>query len=433
MIGSGPSVHTLTNLLAQTKKTALIVEGDKFGGICPNYGCAPKAFFEGATRAVLFSEQLKNRGIKASAQINWSELMETKLNFFKNWPRQSRANFEKHFDTKKGFAKFINNKTIQVGNEKFTADKIIIDAGNKPNKLPIPGKELTHNSYEAFALKKLPEHVALIGAGYVSMELATMFAAAGAKVDVIEFADRALRQFDSEQVAKLVKAMTKRGINFHFNAGAKSVTKTGDHYVVETTDGQKINSDYVIDSSGRRSNLDHLNLAATDIKSDKNGILVDDHLRTAAKDVYALGDVVSRKEAKLTPVGQFEAKYLFDLFETQIDQPIHYPVIGTGAFTFPQIAQAGIVPDKASADYRIKTISFQDSFHGGINDLENELKLVFNQDNQLVGVSEISDNAIDDINYYIPVIGLKLKEKDLRQHFISIFPTMGGKVINAIG
>lgn len=432
MIGSGPSARTFTNLLAKTNKTALIVEGDKFGGICPNYGCTPKAFLEGATRAVLFSEQLKKRGLKNSAKIDWPELMRTKKEYFAKWPSQTRANLDQHFDTKEGYARFVNNKTIQVGDDQFTADKIIIEAGNRPNRLSIPGEELTHNSYEAFALESLPAHIALIGAGYVSMELATLFAAAGARVDVIEFSSRALRQFDKEQVAKLVELMSKRGIHFHFNAGAKSVSQVDNHYLVETTDGQKIKSDYVIDASGRRPNVEHLNLAATDIKNDRNGILVDDHLQTAAPGVYAIGDVVSRKQPKLTPVGQFEAKYLFALLEKQVDKPIHYPVVGTGVFTFPQIAQAGLTPEKAPANYQVSVINFQDSFHGGKNDLNNQLKLVFDDHEQLVGASEISDNAIDDLNYYIPVIGMKLKEKDLRQNFISIFPTMGGKVVNVI-
>lgn len=224
MIGSGPAVRTFTNLLAKTKKTALIIEGKKFGGICPNYGCAPKAFFEGTTRAVLQSARLKGRGIKNGATIDWSDLMRAKLAFFKDWPQQTRANLDKHFDTIAGYAKFISDKTISVNGKQFSGDKIIIDAGNKPNRLPITGEEFAHNSYDAFELPALPARITLIGAGYVSIELATMFAAAGAQVDIVEFSDRALRQFDQEQVTKLVEQMQQRGVRFHFNAGAQSIS-----------------------------------------------------------------------------------------------------------------------------------------------------------------------------------------------------------------
>lgn len=210
-----------------------------------------------------------------------------------------------------------------------------------------------------------------------------------------------------------------------------AIEKDGEQYLVKTTDGQTITSDYVIDSSGRRPNLSRLGLDATDIQTDKNGIIVNDHLETSVKEIYALGDIVSRKEPKLAPVGTYEAHYLFNLLENKVEQLIHYPVIGTGVFTFPQIAQVGITQN-IPKNYETKTLNFQDGIRGGQNDLENQLKLVFDENDQLVGATEISDNAIDDINYYVPIVGMKLKKKDIQNKFISIFPTMGGKVVNVI-
>lgn len=91
LIGSGPAAYKLSNLLAKTSRKVLVVDGDEFGGTCPNYGCEPKIFLEGATRVVLQSQQLQGRGIKQAASIDWRELMATKLNRFNSWPEETKA------------------------------------------------------------------------------------------------------------------------------------------------------------------------------------------------------------------------------------------------------------------------------------------------------------------------------------------------------
>ncbi|MCI1290582.1 MAG: hypothetical protein LKG31_03250 [Lactobacillus sp.] len=158
---------------------------------------------------------------------------------------------------------------------------------------------------------------------------------------------------------------------------------------------------------------------------------MNDHLQASVADVYAIGDAISKKQPALTPVVQFEARYLFNSLEQGWQQPIVYPLVATGVFSFPQVAQAGIIPEDSTA-YQIERHNFQDGLRGGQNDLDNCLKLVFDKENHLVGAAEISDHAIDDLNYYLPLMALKLHKADLQDKAIGIFPTMGANSINLL-
>lgn len=434
VIGSGPAAFGLTNELKESnsKQTVLVVDNDLFGGTCPNYGCEPKIFLEGAVRDVLIGQKLENRGIVAAPKIDWKTLMETKKKTFKPYPDNSKAGFENEFiDTKTGTAKIIDCHTVQIGDSKYDADKIIIATGMKPNKLNIPGNEYAHSSNDVLDLVELPKKMVFIGSGYVSMELATVVSAAGADVEMVEFSDKALGPFYQEHVKVVVDQMKQRGIKFNFGQAADQITETSDgKYIVHTAQGNSYDADYVVDATGRIPNVSSLNLDSLGIEHDRQGIVVDDHLQTSVEGIYAAGDVVKKSPLvapKLTPVAQFEGAYIVSGNEA----PISYPVTGTGSFTFPQIAQAGVsVTDaQASDDLRIEHFSLESDFaYAGTNDEDSELVGVFDKDSKLVGVSEVSQTATDDINLFVNVIGLGLDSKTWKEKVIYIFPTLASKI-----
>lgn len=315
-----------------------------------------------------------------------------------------------------------------MNGRQYQADKIIIATGQRPHRLAIPGAELTHNSTAALSLTTLPRRVVFIGAGYVSLELATLLGAAGAQVTIVNHSARALKAFPEAKAAEVVDQMKKRGIRFYFNDRVIKVVEKNDELVVQT-DHNKITADYVVDASGRQPNIDRLDLAAAGIQTDRGGIIVDEHLQTSVDHVYALGDVVSRSQPKLTPVAEFEGQYLFDYLENRRQGAIHYPAIATGAFTFPEIAMVGVNPDKAAGDpeYQVVDHDLQySSLYAGQND-QAKLTLVF-KDKQLVGVSEVGDTAVDDVNNFAPLIGLKVSGQEYRQAVINIYPALADKV-----
>ena len=429
LIGSGPAAYKMANLLAKTDRKVLVIEGFEYGGTCPNYGCEPKIFLEGAARTVLQSQQLLGRGISQPAKLDWEALMQTKLKRFDPWPGETRDIIKKSHDVEDGYASFVDNHTITVNGHQYQADYIIIATGQTPNILDIPGKEYLHTSYDLLSLKELPQRITIIGAGFVGLELATLVAAAGAEVTIVVHSDRVLREFTKAEDEALVNAMKQRGIKFSFNTDTQKVSQGKDGLLV-TTDHGEIQTDYVLDATGRHSNIEKLALENTDIEYDRHGINVDGHLMTTVDGVYAVGDVVNRKQPKLTPVAEFEGQYLFDYLTGKTDQDIVYPTIGQAAFTFPEVARAGVNPDDVAGDsqYQVKTVSLKyGSLYAGQNDQISTLTLVF-KDKQLVGASEIGDYAADDINNFLPIIGLKINGDEYRQKVMAIYPTLGDKV-----
>lgn len=431
LIGSGPAAYALSNLLAKTNHQVLVVEGFEYGGTCPNYGCEPKIFLEGAVRTVLQSQQLRGRGISQAATLDWQALMQTKLDRFDPWPEETREIIQQTHDVENGYAHFVDNHTIEVNGHRYQANHLIIATGQAPNILDIVGQEFLHTSYDVLALKQLPPRMTVIGAGFIGLELATLVAAAGVKVTVIVNSDRVLRGFPQDETEKLVAAMQKRGIDFKFKTVVQKITQSAPAAALTvTTDQGELLTDYVLDATGRHPNIEKLGLDQTDIKYDYHGIQVDGHMMTTVEGVYAIGDVVSKKQPKLTPVAEFEGHYLFNYLLGKTAEKIVYPTIGQAAFTFPELARVGINPADVANDpqYQIKTISLKGgSLYAGQNDQVSSLTLVF-KDQQLVGASEIGDYAADDINNFIPVIGLQIDGKEYRQKVMEIYPTLGAKV-----
>lgn len=437
VIGSGPAAYMFINGMKDSNKRITVIDGGDFGGICPNAGCEPKIFLEGTVKTVLASRQLLGKGIDTPATINWSDLMKRKKQIFGAYPAGSIKSFQANGATIiQGMASFVDGHTLQVDDQRITADKIVIATGQKPNKLPINGSELTVSSNEVFNLDTLPDHVTLIGGGFVSMELAVILNAAGTKVDIVEFADRPLMPFYKDHVQYVVEEMEQQGVNFHFNQAVSQVSQTGDKYQVTTQQGLTIETGLVVDASGRVPNLDSLNLDEVGIKHDRGGILVDNQMQTNLAGVYAAGDVVSKNPMiapKLTSTAQFEGEYLSQQFQNDTVGDIKYPVTATAAFTFPQIAQVGVNVEDARKNPAYKVVDHQhmaedDFFYAGTNDYNAQLSLVFDQDNKLIGASEVSQSAADDIDNFVQLIGLGLTRKDWADKYLPVFPALGYKL-----
>lgn len=351
ILGTGPAAYQLIKLLATQHKSILVVESGLFGGTCPNVGCEPKIYLDGAVQAILSSRQFEKEGIISQiGKLNWSQLMKEKKERFASWPNETRKNISKISDVISGSAHFVDRQTIEVNRQYFQGNRIIIATGRRPHELSIPGAKFLHDSSDVLSLGTLPEHTTFIGGGYVAMELATFLAAAGSQVTILVRGDRVLRHFYQKYSRELVVRMKQRGIQFEFETEPTRITRLSDKYVVELNQDGPIVTDYVVNASGRMPNIEKLDLSAAQIDYSTRGIDVDRHLQTNVKNIYAIGDVTSQDVPNLTPVAEFQAQYLFNSLEKGLTQPINYPAIGTGVFAFPQLAQAGINPDSVLED-----------------------------------------------------------------------------------
>ena len=432
ILGTGPAAYQLIKLLATQHKSILVVESGLFGGTCPNVGCEPKIYLDGAVQAILSSRQFEKEGIISQiGKLNWSQLMKEKKERFASWPNETRKNISKISDVISGSAHFVDRQTIEVNRQYFQGNRIIIATGRRPHELSIPGAKFLHDSSDVLSLSTLPEHTTFIGGGYVAMELATFLAAAGSQVTILVRGDRVLRHFYQKYSRELVVRMKQRGIQFEFETEPTRITRLSDKYVVELNQDGPIVTDYVVNASGRMPNIEKLDLSAAQIDYSTRGIDVDRHLQTNVKNIYAIGDVTSQDVPNLTPVAEFQAQYLFNSLEKGLTQPINYPAIGTGVFAFPQLAQAGINPDSVLEDgdnFEIREYELsQSSLYAGQKE-KGLLTVVYDKANYIVGISEISMSAVNDINYFVPIIGLRINKNEWHRNVLPIYPALADKI-----
>ncbi|GEO68189.1 dihydrolipoyl dehydrogenase family protein [Levilactobacillus acidifarinae] len=437
IIGSGPAAFMFSQGMQGSQRKIAMIDQGNFGGVCPNVGCEPKIFLEGAVATVLTSRRLQGKGLATPATLDWPTLMARKKVLFGAYPDKAIKNYQASgITTIQGTAKFIDQHTVAVDGRRLQAEHIVIATGQVPNKLPITGSDLTISSNEVFNLDQLPQRVTFIGGGFVSMELAVILNAAGAQVDVIEYAERPLTAFNAPDVQIVVKEMTQQGIRFHFNQQVDQVQRTGAQYQVTTKQGLTVTTDLVVDASGRVPNVAQLNLEQVGVQVDRGGILVDQHLQTTVAGIYAAGDVVSKAPQvapKLTSTAQFEGEYLSQYLQKTTTAAIQYPVIATAAFTYPQVAQAGMSIATARQDPAYQVVEYphlagDDFFYAGTADENAQLTLVFDQTQQLVGISEVSQSAADDVDNFVHLIGLKLRRADFDQRYLPIFPASAYKL-----
>lgn len=417
-IGSGhANWHAALALRKAGKKVALI-EKDLLAGTCTNYGCNAKILLDGAADVLHQAAAYQGKGITGELKIDWPALMAYKQQTISPIHLLLEQQFKAAgIEIINGTAEFVDQHTVTAAGKNISAQDIIIGTGQRPSILPIPGKELMHDSRDFLDLPELPKHLTFIGAGIVSLEFAMLVRAAGAQVTVIEFADTALRGVEEKYVEQILQRMRDLGIELHFNEAVQSVVKQDSRLVVTTANGLKVTTDYVVAGTGRIPNVEELALDKVGVKFDKNGILVDDHLQTNVEHIYASGDVIAKKIPKLTPTATFESNYLAALLAGQTTAPIQYPVVASVVFTLPRIAQVGVTSAQAAAaDYQVVTIPYGARLRFQTkNEPAAEATLIFDQEHYLVGASVYGDEAPELINFLTMIISQKLTLNKLNQ------------------
>ncbi|MCR5416734.1 MAG: NAD(P)/FAD-dependent oxidoreductase [Pseudobutyrivibrio sp.] len=425
-IGTGHAAWHGALILAGAGKKIAFAERDLTGGTCTNYGCDAKALLDGPAELVSALERYKDLGVTSDIKMDWKKFME-----YKHQSIDPLAGAMTGMLTGAGFkiingdAKFVDAHTVQIGDQCVTAENIVIATGQYDFKLPIPGNEYMHTSREILDLPELPEHITFIGAGIISMEFASLLTQFGVKATVIEFADRALMQYSEEYSARIVSKLEAAGVDFHFNESLSSVEKNGDKYYAKTESGLCVETDYILAATGRRANVDGLDLEKAGVEYSPRGIKVDDHMRTSTSNIYASGDVVDKTIPRLTPTATFESNYIA-LAILGAPQPIQYPAVPNVVFTLPRIAAAGVSVNEAKKNpdkYTISKITYGQmlSFEYR-NETDAEATVIFDQDKYLVGVELYGDLAAEMINVATMIINGRMT-MEMMMGTIWAFPT----------
>lgn len=355
-IGGGSGGIASINRAAMYGQKCALIEAKALGGTCVNVGCVPKKVMWHAAQ-IREAIHLYGPDYGFDTTINkfdWGKLIESRSAYIDRIHTSYDNVLGKNkVDVIKGFARFVDAKTIEVNGETLTADHILIATGGRPIHPQIPGAEYGIDSDGFFELPALPKRVAIVGAGYIAVELAGVINGLGAQAHLFVRKHAPLRSFDPLIVETLVEVMAAEGPTLHTEATPKSVVKNDDGSLTLTLeDGRSETVDCLIWAIGREPSTDNINLSATGVKtSDSGHIVVDKFQNTSVPGIYAVGDNITGA-VELTPVAVAAGRRLSErLFNNKPDEHLDYSNIPTVVFSHPPIGTVGLSEPAAREKY----------------------------------------------------------------------------------
>jgi glutathione reductase (NADPH) len=350
-IGGGSGGLSAAERAAMYGKKAAVVEMGRMGGTCVNVGCVPKKVMWNAASIAHALRDAKGYGFDVMVNdFDWAQLVKGREGYIQginDW--YGTYLDDSKIDWLKGQARFIDANTLEVAGKQVTADHIVISPGGVPMIPAIPGAEHGITSDGFFALKQQPKRVAIVGAGYIAVELAGLLNALGSEVDLLLRRQHFLASFDAMLRESLMEEMVNDGVNILPNINLEKVEKGADGKLTLTAQGGHVMSgfDALIWAIGRAPNTGELNLEAAGVMVDEHGFIPTDKFQnTNVAGIYAVGDATGR--AQLTPVAIAAARRLGDrLFNNQPERHLDYENIPTVMFSHPPIGTVGLTEDEA--------------------------------------------------------------------------------------
>ncbi|GAB2188978.1 glutathione-disulfide reductase [Sessilibacter sp. MAH2] len=353
VIGAG-SGGVRAGRMAAAKGVKVAVAEDMFlGGTCVNVGCVPKKLFVYGSH---FSEDFHvGNSFGWSVEnptFDWPTLRDNKTKEILRLNGIYKTMLEKAgVELVNGRATIVDPHTVAVGDQQYTAERILVAVGGWPFVPEFPGSELAISSNEAFYLEEFPKRVIVVGGGYIAIEFAGIFNGLGAKTDLVYRGPLFLRGFDSEVREFLAEQVKVKGMNLRFNSDiAKLEKQDNGELLVTFADGSTTTTDLVMYATGRKPKTANLGLENTQIQLADNGaIIVNDDFQTHEPSIYALGDVIDR--VALTPVALGEAMVLVDALYGNGKRQISYDDIPTAVFSQPNVGTVGLTQEQAAEKY----------------------------------------------------------------------------------
>ncbi|MGG5809224.1 glutathione-disulfide reductase [Falsiroseomonas sp. CW058] len=349
VIGGGSAGVRCARIAAGHGARVGIAEERFWGGTCVNVGCVPKKIMVNAAEygawaedAAAFGWNLTNHG------HDWAKLAAARdaevarlSGIYDKLLKGAGCNT---FDAR---ATFLDAHTLQVGEQRVTAERIVIATGGTAQRLDIPGAELGFISDDLFTLPALPRRVAVLGSGYIALEFACILRGLGAEVDLIYRAPLPLRGFDDDIRAALAEALTAQGIRLNPDVTPTRITTVDGELLLGLSTNFVREVDAVFFCTGRLPNTRGLGLDAAGVRCAANGaVVVDEDHATSQPHIFALGDVIDR--VNLTPMATATGHALADTLFGNRPRKASYENVPSAVFTSPPVGTVGLTEAEAA-------------------------------------------------------------------------------------
>ena len=410
VIGGGPGGYVCAIRLSQLGiKTACVESRGSLGGTCLNIGCIPSKSLLNLSENFHKVKHFSNLGIEISAvKLNLEKMMKNKDKVVTILTKGIEFLFKKNKVTHyKGTGSFKSATQVSIIDDKkketiIDSDKIIISTGSEP--ISLPGvkfdEKVIVSSTGALALSKVPKKMVIVGAGYIGLEMGSVWSRLGSEVHVVEFLDHITPGMDKEISKEFMKILQKQGINFHLQTKVNSIKKNNKRAVVSTInrDGKKINFEcnVVLVSVGRKPNTKNLNLDAIGIAlDDKKRVKVDKNFQTNVKNIYAIGDVIAGP--MLAHKAEEEGIAIAELIAGQSGH-VNYNIIPGVVYTSPEVASIGKTEEQLkdlNQKYKVGKFPFMaNSRAKAINETDGFVKILAEEKtDKVLGVHIIGSHA----------------------------------------
>jgi mercuric reductase len=325
-----------------------IVERERWGGSCPNVACRPtKAYLVAAELMHDVREHAAERGIDLPAPtIDLRRTVRWKNSLRRNQESWVEVLTNAGYGVFPGEATFVDARTIRVGDQELTAERMLIATGGRTAVPPIPGIEgvdwIDHIS--ALELDRVPESLLVIGAGPVGLEFAQIFARFGSRVTIVSHGAQIAARADAEAAQELQAALEDEGIEVLLNGGVDSFARSASGVEAALSGGTREFTDVLL-ASGRTPNVEGLGLDAIGVALTRGGIVVDEHQRTSVDGIWAAGDVAAGP--MFTPTAQYQARLAVERMFGDGSRSADYSILPTAVFTDPELGAVGLSESEA--------------------------------------------------------------------------------------
>ena len=342
VIGAGSGGVRAARMAAQLGARVAVADDKPLGGTCVNLGCIPKKLYSFAAHYAEAFEESHGFGWRAATPaFDWSTLKAnraaeiTRLNgIYEQVLTGAGA------QVLRGRVRVVGANEVELGARRYRAKNILVATGGHPVVPAFPGSELAITSNEIFDLPSFPQHLVVVGGGYIACEFASIFRGLGAQVTQLYRGAQVLRGFDADISDFVAAEMRKKGVDLRLRSEVERIEHEAGRLRVTLRDGSTLVADQVLQAIGRDPNTAGLGLAEVGARLAANGaVLVDAHYRSNVPSIHAIGDVIDR--VHLTPVALAEAMALVDHLFGDAKRAVDYELIPTTVFTHPSVGTIG--------------------------------------------------------------------------------------------
>ena len=430
VIGAGSGGLASSKRAASYGAKVAIAENDLVGGTCVIRGCVPKKLMVYGSRfSHLYKDAVGYGWSEVEPSFDWHKLIDAVNTEVLRLNKLHISFLEKAgVELIQEYAKFIDPHTIEVGDRKVTAEKILIAVGGKPEKIDIPGIEHSITSREMFNLKEQPKRMAVWGGGYIGVEFAGILNGVGTEVTQIIRRDSILRGFDQDICSNIQEGMAKHGINFRPNTNVEKIEKVSEGLKVYLSgeNAEPLIVDTLLCATGRKPNLAGLNIENAGVETLRGAVAVSNNCRTTQPNIYAIGDCIDK--ANLTPVAIAQGRAFADTEFGNISRTVSLENIPTAVFSEPEAGTVGLTEAAAKEKFgnsvKCYRAKFRPMFHSLTGaDEKVMVKLVVESNTERVlGVHMVGKDAAEIIQGMAIAINMGATKADF-DRTIAIHPS----------